>query len=183
MLRNMNRSDYHTFRLPYWDWRSEIQTSIGVKSEDLFSENRLGETRNVTGFPQVFGTLYNGTWETICWLQLGTICDPRVNSGPLQRCPFTGTDPCLSSNPDWPTLQNVNKALDFDEYDAPPYFFSSSDSAFRFFVDFSVNNDTEACRNNRMCACQPGGPDCIAVNGTLGPAFTGQMHFTVSALL
>lgn len=35
------------------------------------------------------------------------ICDPRISTGPLQCCPFTGTDPCSSSNPDWPTVQQV----------------------------------------------------------------------------
>ena len=111
----------YTFRLPYWDWRIEIQKSFGVSSEELFTENRLGTTRNVSGFPRVFGTLYEDGWETICWLQLQQICDPRINTGPLQCCPFTGTDPCNSSNPDWPTVQDVIDALDVDMYDAPPY--------------------------------------------------------------
>jgi len=47
MLQGMGQQDYHTFRLPYWDWRTEIQTTFGVRSEELFTESRLGVTRNV----------------------------------------------------------------------------------------------------------------------------------------
>ena len=75
--------------------------------------------RNVSGFARVFGDLYGEEcWDSICWLQLGQICDPRVSTGPLQRYPFTGTDPCNSNNPDWPTAQDVENALSIDEYDA-----------------------------------------------------------------
>ena len=180
MLQGMGQQDYHTFRLPYWDWRTEIQTTFGVRSEELFTESRLGVTRNVSGFPHVFGTLYEGTWETICWLQLGQICDPRIGTGPLQRCPFTGTDPCNSSNPDWPTLQNVDGAMRIDEYDAPPYTIFSRDG-FRSFVDFKVGDDLDECRSNRLCQCLPGGPSCVEINGIPpGPTITGQMHFLVS---
>ena len=180
----MGQQDYHTFRLPYWDWRTEIQTSFGVRSEDVFSENRLGETRNVSGSPVVFGSLYGDSpWETICWLQLGEICDPRNSSGPLQRCPFTGTDPCNSNNPDWPTTQSIKDALDIDEYDVFPYNFVTP-AGFRSFVDNKINtnvSELDECRNNRFCQCLPGGADC---SGTMvGPALTAQMHFTVSALL
>jgi len=183
MLQGMGQQDYHTFRLPYWDWRTEIQTTFGVRSEELFTESRLGVTRNVSGFPHVFGTLYEGTWETICWLQLGQICDPRIGTGPLQRCPFTGTDPCNSRNPDWPTLQNVDDAMTIDEYDAPPYTIFSRDG-FRSFVDFKVGDDLDECRSNRLCQCIPGGPSCVEINGIPpGPTITGQMHFLVSPFL
>ena len=58
MLKSMGQVDYHTFRLPYWDWRIEIQwSSNGILSEDLFTANRLGETRNISGFPHVFGDI------------------------------------------------------------------------------------------------------------------------------
>lgn len=180
MLQSMGEADYHTFRLPYWDWRSEIQQSYGVHTEDLFSENRLGETRNVSGFPHVFGTLFDDGWDTICWLQLGQICDPRVSTGPLQRCPFTGTNPCTASNPDWPSLQQVNDALEIDEYDAPPYTIITFEG-FRSFVDFEVHQDYERCRNDRMCQCVPqGDPSCDPPNGI---ALTGHMHFLVSILV
>lgn len=180
MLQNMNQSDYHTFRLPYWDWRSEVQNSFGVKAEDLFTADRLGETRNVSGFARVFGTLYDGGWDTACWLQLNQICDPRVSTGALQRCPFTGENPCSSSNPDWPNQQQFNDAMAFDIYDVPPYDISSMDG-FRNFIDFKVGTNAEECRNIRMCRCVPGDPLCV---NTTGPVLTltGQMHFLVSIL-
>lgn len=179
MLQSMNQSDYHTFRLPYWDWRSEVQNSFGLKAEDLFTANRLGETRHVGGFPRVFGALYDGGWDTVCWLQLGQICDPRTSTGPLQRCPFVGEYPCTSGNPDWPSQQQFIDAMAFDIYDAPPYDITSMDG-FRSFVDFKVGTNASECRNIRMCQCVPLNPQC---NGT-GPALTltGQMHFVVSTL-
>lgn len=183
MLQSMGQRDYYTFRLPYWDWRIEIQKSFGVSSEELFTENRLGTTRNVSGFPHVFGTLYEDGWETICWLQLLEICDPRISTGPLQRCPFTGTDPCSSSNPDWPTVQQVIDALDVDVYDAPPYNILSP-NGFRSFVDFRIGNESDVieCRKNRTCMCFLGGPNCIPDDGgILGPPLTAHMHTLVSS--
>ena len=186
MLQSMGRRDYHTFRLPYWDWRVEVQRSFGVSSEELFSENRLGATRNVSGFPRVFGALFEAGWDTICWLQPFQICDPRINTGPLQRCPFTGTDPCSSSNPDWPTVQDVIDAIRMDEYDAPPYNLFTR-NGLRSFVDFEIgdptnSSDVEKCRNIRTCSCVPGGPDCIPEGGILGPPLTAHMHSLVSVV-
>ena len=186
MLQSMGRIDYHTFRFPYWDWRGEVQRSFGLSSEELFSETRLGVTRNVSGFPRVFGTLFDPPegWDTICWLQLLRICDPRVSTGPLQRCPFTGTDPCSSNNPQWPSVQNVIDAMNIDEYEAPPYDIFSR-GGYRSYVDFGVGDptnpaDLEMCRNTRTCSCLPGGPDCIPENGALGPPLTAHMHSLVS---
>ena len=186
MLQSIGRRDYHTFRFPYWDWRGEVQRSFGLSSEELFSENRLGATRNVSGFPRVFGTLTDPDgWDTICWLQFLRICDPRVSTGPLQRCPFTGTDPCSSSNPQWPTVQNVIDAMNIDEYEAPPYDITSREG-YRSFVDFEVGDptnpaDIERCRNTRTCACLPTGPSCIPdENGFVGLPITAHMHTLVS---
>ena len=177
MLKNMGEEDYHRFRLPYWDWRSEIQNSFGIKSEDLFTADRLGETRFVDGFPQVFGSLYNGSWDTICWQQLGVICDPGVSTGPLQRCPIA--DACLSTNPDWPTLKDVNDGIAIEEYDAPPYDILSEDG-FRNYMDFDVGSDIDECREDGMCQCVVGGIEC-----SMGPSatITEHMHFLVSASL
>ena len=44
MLQRMGRSDYHTYRSPYFDWRREIQEGSGVKFEDILVENRFGST-------------------------------------------------------------------------------------------------------------------------------------------
>lgn len=169
MLQDIGREDYHTFRLPYWDWRIEMQlSSIGVSSEELFTENRLGATRNIDGFPRVIGTLFED-WDTICWLQPSVICDRRVSTGPLQRCPFTGTDPCSSSNPDWPTDRDVQDALSFDVYDVPNYDLFSLDG-FRSFIDANVTLDVESYRTDRMCQCIPGGVNCDPIEGVITPA-------------
>lgn len=160
----MGRDDYQDFRLPYWDWRTEFQRSPeGLSSDDLFTENRLGATRNISGFPQVFGDIYDDDWTTLCWLQLGRRnCDPRERNGPVQRCPFTeyDPDPCRSSNPVWPSHQDVLDALNFDTFDVPNYDLFSMDG-FRNFVDANVSFDVESCRADRMCECIPGGPRCL----------------------
>lgn len=185
MLQDMGRrTDYHTFRLPYWDWRIEMQTSsMGVSTEELFSENRLGATRNVSGFPRVFGSIAEGGgWGTICWpLTSSKICDPRVNTGPLQRCPFTGDNPCSISTPGWPTDHNVQNTLSSDTYDAPPYNFLTTDG-FRALSDANVtaSGSIEACREDRFCICFPGGPMCPDIEGaTILKAYL-QYHTLVS---
>ena len=176
-LQNMGRLDYHTFRLPYWDWRRELFTSSSIGPEEIFVENRLGATRNVSGFARVFGSIYEDGWDTICWLIRGDICDPNVSTGPLQRCPFTGTDPCSNSNPDWPTLQEVNNAMMIGSYDHPPYNFFTP-FGYRSFVDNKIGSDFDECRNDRMCTCRPfGGPFCTVMDEL---TFTSQMHTTVS---
>ena len=145
----------------------------------------LGTTTNINGFPRVSGDITSdGAWDTICWLTFFEICDPNVSTGPLQRCPFTGTDPCHSDNPDWPTLQDVNNAMEIDEYDSPPYNLVTL-TGYRSFVDFKVDFDFERCREDRMCQCVPfGGPQCdfsqVPPNVTV-ITLTGQMHFTVSS--
>ena len=51
-------------------------------------------------------------WDIRCWkLDPGLICDPNDDTGQLQHCPFTGTNPCDVNNPDWPTLADVKKAV------------------------------------------------------------------------
>ena len=59
MLKSMNQSDYYTFRIPYWDWRKEMQT----EANSPFQPDRLGKTMTfllskVVKFPA--GTLYAG---------------------------------------------------------------------------------------------------------------------------
>ena len=179
MLKSMGHVNYHTFRLPYWDWRIEIQRSSGILSDDLFTENRLGKTRNVSGFPCVFGDIVGDGWDTICWQTFFKICDPNVNTGPLQRCPFTGTDPCNNNNPDWPTSQQVNDAMAFDNYDASPYNLLSQKS-FRSFVDHRIHFNITECRTDRMCVCAPSfDPQCGKASEI---ALTKQMHSSVSMI-
>ncbi|XP_065895941.1 tyrosinase-like [Dysidea avara] len=161
MLKSMGHRDYHTFRLPYWDWRIDIQRSTGILAEDLFTENRMGATRNVSGFPRVFGDIVGDGWDTICWNTFFQICDPNVNTGPLQRCPFTGTDPCNSNNPDWPT------------------------SHYRSFVDADISYNIPKCRKDRICLCLPSfDPDCafMTSKGSRMIALTQQMHSAVHTI-
>ena len=121
MLRGIGHEDYYTFRLPYWDWRVEIQKSTGIPAEELFTEKRFGATQNVSGFPRVVGDVVgpNG-WDSLC-VQANFTCDPNINTGPLQRCPFTGNNPCSSDNPNWPTIKEVNDILAVDHFDSSPY--------------------------------------------------------------
>ena len=89
------------------------------------------------------------------------ICNPNVNTGPLRRCPFTENNPCSSDNPDWPTIREVNDLIAIDTYDAPPYNILTG-VGYRTHNDFDIrfNLNLEECRDDRMCTCKPGGPDC-----------------------
>jgi hypothetical protein len=169
MLFEMGRSDSQDFRLPYWDWRPEIQLSpMGLSADDLFTEERIGATMHVNGAPHVVGEIYKDNWSSICWLKLVQICDPRERDGPVQRCPSTteNLDPCSSTSPYWPTHQDVLNTLSFDNYDSPNYEFNlATESSFRSFADANISGDVESCRANRMCECVPGGPLCTPVEG------------------
>ena len=183
MLEGMGQADYHTFRLPYWDWRAEIQKSTGIPAEDLFTEQRFGATQNISGYPRVVGDIIGPDgWESLCIDTPFEVCDPNIDTGPLQRCPFTGNNPCSSDNPDWPTIQEVNDALAIGTYDSSPYNLFSRDG-YRPFIDFDITDDYEECRNNRMCMCIPfGGSQCNFTNvppGLVG-ACDSQLHTDVS---
>ena len=158
MLQSLGREDYYKYRLPYWDWRREIQTSYGLPSEELFSLNRFGETRNISNRPVVFGDLAED-WTTICHATV-QICDPRISTGPIQRCPFIGNPIlCHSSNPDWPSIQDVNKLFDVEDYAVAPYDFFSVGS-FGALVDLPLVTDVDECREDVYCTCAPGGTQC-----------------------
>ena len=188
MLESMDDPNYHLFRLPYWDWRRESQRieapfDLGLGAEDLFIANRAGETRNMSGRPVVTGDLYGNGWETMCWFRVGQICDPTENTGFLQRCPFTGTNPCHSSNPDWPSQTNVLVALAAAEYDRSPYNIMTV-GGFRAFVDFILGNEVTypVCRTDRQCRCLPSlDPSCTNTTGQVGTQ-TSSMHLLVSKL-
>ena len=185
ILKSEGHPDYHSFRLPYWDWRVEIQKSTGIPAEKLFTENRFGATHNVNGYPQVVGDIVGPDgWDSLCYRMFHEICDPNVNTGPLRRCPFTGNNPCSSDNPDWPTIQQVNEVIAKVVYDAPPYNILTR-VGFRTHNDFIIHNDLEECRDDRMCTCQPfGGSDCDLTNVPLPArllvsAFKTQLHSDV----
>ena len=169
MFKKMGRPNYHTFRLPYWDWRRESQLGSGIGAEDLFTENRLGNSRLTNGLQVVFGP-YSG-WETICWERYGQVCDPRESTGPLTRCPFP--DRCHSSNPDWPTRQHVNTALNFEDFDSQPWIESPSSVGFRNYLDIEFGDDLDACREDRMCECTP---NCSVAQGLTA---SSRLHLSV----
>lgn len=167
------------FRFPYWDWRLEIQRSYGMTSDELFSFNRLGETRNISGRPVVFGDLIGENWDTICLANFGQICDPTVSTGPLQRCPFTQPDLCSSTNPDWPKMHELNQAMEFEELETPPFNITSI-NCMRAFSDFPYVPSIEECQRDSYCQCIPGGAQCnIPGPGIPVFPFTCGMHAKV----
>ena len=159
VLKKSGDPDYYLFRLPYWDFRIEVQQSSGILSDDLFSEKMMGATKNISGYPIVIGDMIepNG-WETVCAFEYSKTCDPRIRTGPLKRCPFTGNDPCNHKNPEWPTIKQVNDILSVNIYDAPPYN-QTSKNGFRHFADFYVSDNFDDCRKDPMCFCT-NGPTC-----------------------
>ena len=180
MLQSLGREDYYKFRLPYWDWRREIQASYGLPSEELFSFNHFGETRNVSNRPVVFGDLV-GDWTTICHVTLSAICNPALPTGNVQRCPFIGNPIlCHSSNPDWPSLQEVNLLLKTPFYDTEPFNVFSANS-FRDQVDFNFTLSVEECHEDVYCRCIPGGTKCedVPANTEVTTATVG-VHAKVS---
>ena len=158
MLESMGDQNYYTFRTHYWDWRRETQ----MANDDIFVRNRLGESVN----SQVHGDLFDGGWNTTCWnMQMGTTCDPRINTGPLLRCPLLGNkDPCDRTNTDWPTRADVDKALGKQQYDTQSYNKRASEESFRNFMEgFDSTVSIDDCRSDPQCLCE-GRPDCTGDN-------------------
>ena len=185
ILKSEGHPDYHSFRLPYWDWRAEIQKSTGIRAEELFTESKLGATHNVDGFPIVVGDIVgpNG-WDSLCYRVYSKICDPNKSTGALRRCPFTGNNPCSSDNPDWPTIQQVNDVIAINTYDEHPYNLLTR-TGYRASIDFNITNNLEECRDDRMCMCQPfGGSECDLTNvakplRSIVAAFKSRLHTDV----
>ena len=174
MLKNMGNETYYMFRIPYWDWRKEKQTD----NNSLFKSNRLGETIDNNGLPQVHGDLYSeflNSWETICWQRQETpsheICDPRIQTGQLQRCPLMGeSKPCSSTNDFWPTDKDIQTALSLQAYDKPP-FNKMAKNSFRNYLEGFLplpNDDLQACQDNKLCMCDTGNSNCTE-NGSGNP--------------
>jgi len=112
------------------------------------------------------------------------LCDPHIITGPLQRCSFTGTNPCHNSNihVDWPTIKQVNDVISIDTYDPPPYNLLAK-TGYRAFIHFHVHNDLEECHGDRMCQCIPyGGTGCYLTSvpaNVSAAAYNGQLHTDV----
>ena len=103
-----------------------------------------------------------GDWNAVCHATL-MICDPRIPTGRIQRCPFIENPIlCHSSNPDWPSLQEVNELFDLEDYAVAPYDFYSVGSL-GAAVDLPLVDDVDECRDDVYCTCVPGGTQCEGI--------------------
>ena len=158
MLKPTRPDTYHTFRLPYWDWRREIQKRDGISP---FTAARLGavEENNTS---QVTGDIFRN-WNTVCWFSemnesiSEPLCNPNDINGQrqLQRCPRSRVsgqyiDPCAVDNEDWPTVKDVNDALGKSTYDASN-FSRYTNEGFRNFLEGFVPVTTDECNDNKFC--------------------------------
>jgi hypothetical protein len=155
MLKENGREDYYMFRIPYWDWRKDKQRD----SNSPFKSNRLGETVNNNGLPQVHGIMHSeflNKWETRCWRKENNydICNPDIATGQLQRCPLK--ESCGSGNNLWPSDKDVQTILSLQEYDTHPYNEISANSFRNQLEGFKpLSRDSiEVCRENKLCSCK-----------------------------
>jgi hypothetical protein len=187
MLKSMNQPDYYTFRIPYWDWRKEMQT----EANSPFQLDRLGKTININDLPIVQGgEIFPSTWNTICWGKITPnhdICDPRTNTGPLQRCPFLTDEPCSSHNPLWPSDKDVQKVLSLNSYDTSPFSEKSHNSFRNILEGFKpLSNDSiQTCRDDKLCLiCAVGDQTCSESNNDIlnqpGDPIQRLLHNSVS---
>ena len=186
MLKNEGREDYYMFRIPYWDWRKEKQTD----DNSPFKSNRLGETVNNNGLPQVHGDLYSeflNNWQTVCWPgekeKSYNICNPQVPTGQLQRCPTK--ESCSSKNELWPSSDDVNKALSLKEYDNPPFDRTAIKSFRNQLEGFMLlsNDKFQTCQENGLCKCDSGNFNCTKNDNGIQPGKPTQrlLHNSVSS--
>ena len=143
--------DDHLFRLPYWDWRDPSQQEI------LFERDRLGA--NVNG--SVEGDLFGENWKTVCWVETSSevkapipICNPTIPDGQnLRRCP--SDDHCDKNHPNWPSYEDVNKAVSINSYDTSPYnrFVTDTDESFRNYMEgFITALGSECDKDDTLCS-------------------------------
>ena len=172
MLKSMNRSDYHTFRFPYWDWRKERLQG----TDPIFTHDKLGSTNKSKHM--VSGELFDPNWPTICWRTQQEMCDPTKKTANLRRCPVyaDGREACSYDNPDWPTEQDVNTAISKKDYDTASFDAFAGKSSFRNSMEgFYVDISKEDCTKNTLCTC---GNDPNCENDE--PRFLRRLHNAVS---
>lgn len=91
-----------------------------------------------------------------------TICDP--NTGPLLCCQSVllgTTNPCSSSNDDWPTIADVNNAINKPYYNTEPFDKYATASSFHNFMEnFDSSLDKNECAQKWLCKCEDGRDDC-----------------------
>ena len=141
-----------TFTVHYWDWRDPDQRA------SLFESNRLGAHYLQTS--AVTGDLVNG-WQTICWYDGSggvsrpsanqNICDPKNDTGPLQRCP--DKERCAANYTGWPTYQDVQDAVYMTQYDIPDYNAFSTTGFRNYMEGFLVVDqcDNKTDRGRDLC--------------------------------
>ena len=149
MLKDdMKDEDYYKFRIPYWDWRKEMQ---GEKNSP-FQEDRLGEKMlDNDGLPQVISNQFND-WKTICWSEhSSSVCNPQRQTGPLLRCP----ESCSFDNKLWPTNIDVKNVLSLTEYDTSPFSRYATNSFRNQLEGFKPlpQEDIQTCHDNKLCSC------------------------------
>ena len=157
---------------------------ISSMADSLFEENRLGVSRmNENNQYQVYGDLFNEGWNTTCWYggsgnvmqEVGTVCDPRTNTGPLLRCPhYNGRDICRPDNPNWPTIDSVNTTISKPDYDTDDYRRNTDSNSFRNFMEgFEVLEDVSEAECSGMPLC----------NHNDGVSIQRHLHNTVSFIV
>ena len=173
MLRENNDTEYHKFRLPFWDWTNETERM------KYFTNDRLGESLYESQSEPHVTTKLNGTlfvsddgseWQTICWNKEGpdgSNCDPNNETGLLLRCPKrNGTehsDPC-NETAYWPTTKDVWDAVEeLSIYDAKDS--NGKYSACPTEDNFRSNLEGFKLPANGMCdvddlMCSDPDPDC-----------------------
>ena len=164
------------FTVHYWDWRNENER------RSLFRRDRLGEHDSSSS--AVTGQLFNG-WQTVCWYNgrgnisrpddMQRICDPRVPTGPLQRCP--NKTQCAADYEGWPSSQDVQSAVGKIDYDISPYNKVSKEGFRPYMEGFQVVDqcDNESDRGRDLCTT-------ITINGVL-KGIQRLLHNTVSKQL
>ena len=137
------------FTVHYWDWRDPNER------RSLFRRDRLGEHDSRTS--AVTGRLFED-WPTRCWYNgsgdvlppVENICDPRNDTGPIQRCP--DKERCAANYTGWPTYQDVQDAVGMGQYDMPDY--NAFSTGFRNYMEgFLVVDqcDSETDRGRDLC--------------------------------
>ena len=148
------------FRFHYWDWRKNDQRRA------LFEEKYLGKTYS-SGV--VKGELFVN-WPTRCWTEHGTneyvpICDTRIETAPLRRCPDGSA--CFNEIDDnWPSFEDVSKAVEIKEYDDTPYTRFVSTSSFRNYMEGFVI-DQQNCDEKKLCRVEDDNGTKVAVRRKL----------------
>ena len=128
-----------------------------MSAEELFSENRLG---NKMAFQLLMHHTVTRIQFVAPYFEKSVIQENRLY-GQLQRCP--ALDHCTSSNPNWSGREDVNTALNFDDFDLLPWRQDPASNGFCNFLDVKFGDDFDACREDRLCFCIPSGdPNCEA---------------------